>query len=1077
MSLIALGLSVLAPVLFSQPAYESPVRGDPDDLLLLPGGGLSAADTVVYEAVANTRQPPAHPQSIPNTSTASLGVADLVSAADAPHSLTLHLPKVMTAGQSYALWVVGPGSQWSAPVLINDARPLWITPDTAYQSASLANLPRTLKVVGRNLASASAAIGPTQVRLVGQSTGTTYLLTAQSHPRNTGAPLDRYAAVVKLPPLLAVDQYRVHLSRDGRSWIPLLGNGQAPAQVLSVLPDPKARQTFRVGDFAQAARSPCLPNDNIDDTKCILLAIRTAAAVPGGATVLFGPGIWTMSNPGRWRPGSNNSDILEPTPGGVTYDGILVPPGVSLQGAGSDAGSDEPHTTTIERGAGWARKSADGTAGAALPEFTLQGNNQVSGLIFKDDNDYRRSPGGGPVLQLGLVWYRARLYGSADPIAVSNVVISRNLFDKPYVALGGGGLPTDHLYVTYNTFGGAYRSAISLGQDTNEVNNLLAAASLPYQTYRFDDSVTDYNTFYPGSWNYAAPTGSYGEGTIATQINTGLRTDFSNNIADGSSTRYLYDAASDVRGWRAAHFWSTGANQEMTLVSSNRVSCPGDKNGDGEAFAYDGSVTLGGLPVAEPVVSAAPWTNSLGMGGTTLTLHGPLVTVLNNYAHVDISSDPTLYYRGFWVEIVAGTGKGQWRKTESLAPGAGTPPSLTLHVTPAFDVLPDRTSQVLISRAFWQNVTVDNTIDQRRPLCTKANTFSRGGGMTWYDSTADSAMEGNQLFDSGGVFVHHNYAPSQPSAILLPANVTIQSSNEIRDNIITGVYGRATSASTSGGIALGYGAAVSAPAPPVLGFGIAIAGNRLVAADSNDPMSDHWPRGAITLSRDWTTGPSDASGLNQWQLGDATLIFHNALQGISRAIDGATPPGAPRIGIGIDPLENGKAYSMNSWRSTLYGNSCTAVDTPLSETSIGTVRYCPSAGSDTCECRGAEAVDVGVTAGAGAAEVKVRDRVTYEVTVTNHHERLAADGVALTLEPSAGIQISDILVASGSGSCDLSTNVCLLGRMLHGQSSAIRVIGTAVSAGAWNTSFSVTHREPDPIVSNDGATLSTIVNQ
>src|SRR5262249_4186862 len=53
------------PVLYTQPAYESPVRGDPDDLLLLSGSGLSGADTVVYQAISNPLSPPAHPTSIP----------------------------------------------------------------------------------------------------------------------------------------------------------------------------------------------------------------------------------------------------------------------------------------------------------------------------------------------------------------------------------------------------------------------------------------------------------------------------------------------------------------------------------------------------------------------------------------------------------------------------------------------------------------------------------------------------------------------------------------------------------------------------------------------------------------------------------------------------------------------------------------------------------------------------------------------------------------------------------------------------------------------------------------------------
>jgi hypothetical protein len=113
---------------YVQPAYESPLRGDPDDLLLISGIGLSAADTVVYQAIGDTTQVAQPPASVPTSSTATQGVADLVSAADAPYSLTVHLPAVMTAGHSYALWVVTPDGRWSTELRINDARPLWITP-------------------------------------------------------------------------------------------------------------------------------------------------------------------------------------------------------------------------------------------------------------------------------------------------------------------------------------------------------------------------------------------------------------------------------------------------------------------------------------------------------------------------------------------------------------------------------------------------------------------------------------------------------------------------------------------------------------------------------------------------------------------------------------------------------------------------------------------------------------------------------------------------------------------------------------------------------------------------------------
>jgi uncharacterized repeat protein (TIGR01451 family) len=1063
-----------APTLFTQPAYESPERGDPDDLLLVSGEGLSAADTVVYAALANTRIPPVHPATIPMMSTASAGVADLVSVADAPHSLTIHLPQAMAAGQSYALWVVGPGGRWSAPVRINDARPLWITTDSAYQSGALANLPRRLKVIGRNLQAASAT-GTTRVRLIGSRTGTTYTLAADhaGDSVSASAALARYVAAVSLPSPLVVDQYRVLLSRDDESWVPLLGNGVEPPQVFTVLPNPAAQRTFQVSDFAHAADSPCLPDDRIDDTKCILLAIRAAAAAPGGGTVVFGPGVWMMSDPGRWPSGSSYSNVLAPTCG-VTYDGVLVPRGVNLQGSGSV----EPAGTTIERGVDWVRKSTGGAYEGSLAGFALQGNNEVSGLIFKDANDYRSAAAGGPMLQLGVVWYRARLYSRVDPLTASHIVISKNVFDKPYVAIGNGALPMDHVFITYNTFGGAYNTAVRLEQDPNEVKNLLPAALMPYQTYRFDDAVVDFNTFYPSSWNYTPASGQYGEGTIASQISSGLRTDFSDNVADGASTRYLYAPTTDAKGWRAAYFWSTGANQEMTLVSNNSVTCPGDKNGDGEAFAFDGSITLGGVPAAQPVIVAAPQTPGKGSTGTTLTLRGSLVTVFTAAGHVDISTDPTPYYRGFWVQVVAGTGKGQWRKLESVALGHGSLPTVTMNVTPAFDVLPDATSQVSIGHAYWQNLTVNNTVDQRSPLCTKANIRSGGGSMLWYDSAADSAMEGNQLYDASGIFVRQNYAPVQLSAPVMPGSITVQSSNEIRDNLIDGVYGRSTRDSWGGGILLGYGAAERAPAPPDLGYGISIARNRILRADSRDPMNNSfWPRGAIALSRVWSTGPTDASGQSRWQLGDSTLIFHNALQNITAKIPGTAPFGVSRVGIGIDPLEHGAAYSMNAWRSALYANACDDVDIPVSDTGIGTVRYCPLPGADTCECRGLSDMNISVAASASESAVKVGDTVTYLVTVTNHADSSSANGVMLMFESAAGMQFSNGSVISGVGSCDMAANVCSLGIMGHGKSAGIRVTATALAAGTWDTTFSVTHREPEPNVASTGVIVSTVVDR
>ena len=1087
-----------APVLFSQPAYESPVRGEPDDLLLLPGHGLAANDTVVYQSISDSTKLPAHPATVPDTSTATLGVADLVSAANAPYSLTVHLNSAMVAGQTYALWVLDESGQWSAPpLLINDARPLWITPDSAYATASKASLPRMLKVVGRNLQSAPGGSAATQVRLVGKRTGTRYVLNAHnasSDPGDTTEALERYVAAVNLPSAMAVDTYSVQLSRDARSWIPLLGDGQGSVQSFVVSADPATPQVLVVGDarFADPATGPCKPNDGIDDTGCILRALRAAAAIPGGATIRFGPGVWTLSNAGMFEGGLGWTNRLGP-PGscthdapqtcGVSHDGVLLPPGVNLQGAGADG----TNPTVLERTTAWPK---------ALPSFALQGANHVSGIKFVDDNNYGAGIAGAPMLQLGVIWFRARMLSAKDPTSVSNVVIDRNIFDKPYVAIGSGALPADHIYITHNIFGGAWTTAIYLGQDLSEVRNLSTVSPypvFPYQTYHYNDAITDYNTFFPSSHSYAGPGAAFdGSGSIATQINTGLRTDFSGNTADGASTQYLYRPGTDAKGWRAAFFWSTGANQEMTLVASNTITCPGDKFGDGEAISFDGNVSLGGPPAAERVVVATSWMAPQGVRGTTVTLQGNLVTLLSANPAVDITSNPTPYYRGMWAQIVKGTGLGQWRKIESVAVGSDANGfTTTVNVTPAFDVAPDTSSQVMIEHAVWQNATVSNTVDQRTPKCNKRNARGAGGIITWYDSAADSAMEGNRQFDTDGILLNNDYKPTQTSPIT-PGYAQLESANDVRHNLISGSYDWPNPKSHGSGIRLGYGACVGiacgcdrdkiycpTPIPPNLGFGVSVAWNTIIQADglqiNNGGPHRYTSIGAIGLASNWSTGPLDTAGLTQWQLGESNLVFHNTMEKLSETLSGSIP-GFARIGIGVDTASS-PPKSAVTWHTVVYDNNCSIVDVPMRDLGIGTTRYCPSgATSRSCECSSTRPIDVGVTVANSSATVALGGAVTYVATVSNHDAAFSASGVALSIVPSAGIQISSMSVTSGSGSCDLDTGICAFGALAQGQSVEVTVIGSGQIPGTWSETFSVTHQDPDPIVSNNGVTLQTLVD-
>ena len=1079
------------PALYGQPAYESPVRGDPDDLLLLSGSGLSGADTIVYEAVANTTSLPPTPSSVPLHNLATQGTLTVINSSDAPYALAVHLSTRMTLGGSYALWVVSPDNEWSAPILINDARPLWITPDSGYQTASLANLPRTLKVVGRNLQPGPGASTVTQVRLVGVNTGTTYVVTANNSTNdpNTTAALERYVAAVNLPSPMTVDQYTVQVSRDGTSWVPLLGNGQSPAQIFAVNADPVApspAHTFSVANFSDPLTGrPCVANDGNDDTGCIILAIRAAQAA-GGGTVAFGPGTWLVSQAGNWT-GQGYSDRIgyaaANCPGhyetcGVSYFGLLVPVSVNLQGAGATGAN----RTMIERGTTWP---------TTMAVFTLQGYNTVSGFDFTDDNNYLANYAnqtfGGTELQLGVEWYDAAMYGN-DPQAVSNVVITNNVFDKPYAAINDRGIPDDHIYITYNTFGGAFTTAIQTGEDENNVSNLLPGSTLAYMPFTWSDSITTYNTFYPSSFQVTPAAynsgAAGGNGSIATQFNTGLRVDMSNNVADGTATQYFY-SPTDPKGWRAAFFWSNGASQEMTLVSNNQVSCSGDKYGDGEAIVYDGSQVNGGMPNAEPVVASVPWTDPLGIAGSSLTAQGVIVTQFGtSRGTVDLSANPTSYYQGYWLKVLQGQGKGQWRKVESVSLGTdATGATVTLNVTPAFDVPPDGSSKVVLDRGYWQNATVNNYIDQRTPLCTKANARDSGGILSWYSSVADSAMEGNQQYGTNGILLNHTYQPAQGgSTTVIPVGVVVQAYNEVRNNVISGAYDW-SSAGTWGGIQLGFGATAyycnnnTCPASPPLptGFGVSIAGNTISQSSARDIDGVHTPIGGIGLNPKWSTGVIDPLGLAIWELDDDSLIFRNTLQNISNTMAGSAG-GTPLVGIGIDVAQGSTVTPAVNWRATLYANSCSNVDIPSSDFGLSTTRYCPSSQSGSCECSGVATVDVGVTASASPASmVSAGGSATYTVTVTNNNLTTTASDVILSVTPSAGVTINSASFTSSQGTCDPSVNICMLGSLAASQSAAVTVTGTLPTSGTWPVTFSVTHHEYDGDPADDNIAITETV--
>ena len=853
------------PILLSQPAYQSPVRGDPGDLLMLAGDGFATTNTVVYRAITDTTRPQDPPTSTPTTSDAASGVTPLASTLDVPHSLTVTLPPVMQTDQSYMLWVQDTSGAWSNGVKINDARPLWISPDSAYVSAPKANLPRYLKVVGRNLQPAPGAT--TQVQLSGPNS---YTLTATNHGY-PGNALDRYVAQVTLPTNMTPGVYTVQVSRDGVSWV-----GVASGQTLAIAPDPVAPPTFQVSDPAYGG---CAPNDGLDDTPCIVRAIAAARAA-GGGSVVFGSGVWDMSND---------------TQTGVVYFGVLVPVGVDLIGV--DASS-----TTVQRDTTWNMQK---------PIFTLQGRNTVQGITFKDAYVYKPSDQGRMLLGLGVAPVNAQSYNSADPSVLSDVTITENVFVQPFVAIQDGGMPIDHLFVTNNTFG-AYDMGLYLDS-----------------THYVSDSVVAYNTFEPGSYINVAT----GQGALSTSTSAGQRLDFSNNVADGTSTRYLYSPATDAKGFRAAFFWSLLGDHAQVLVSQNTVLCSGDKDGDGEAIAFDGNSNVSALAIAQPVLAAT---------ANSVTVQGPLLTLSKGTAYTEL-----------WIQISKGTGVGQVRPVIAYSNTPGQP--ATFAVSPAWDVVPGPDSMVTTAKEYWQLYTVDNYVDQRQPECQKSNANQPSGGeIGIWAGSSDSAIEGNQQYDTGGI--QYNLAYRVQSAQFGTSPVTgYQTFLDIRNNAVEGEYAWGASCSYSG-IRGWYGASPDAPAgPPIESYGVSISHNTVTQADDLNG-------GAIALSRSWYAGPPPGT----WQYAENTLIFRNSINNITNPPAGpATAYSScsatyPRLGMHFD--------DALAWHTVLYGNSCSNVAQNLSDQGTATLRVCAPGATNSCECAAyAQGAEASATASSVAA--------------------------------------------------------------------------------------------------------------
>jgi hypothetical protein len=680
--------------------------------------------------------------------------------------------------------------------------------------------------------------------------------------------MNHYVARISLPPQLKPGRYKVALSRDQAGWIEL------PDQQLEVLPDPMQPLKINVADPRFGG---CKPDDGVDDTSCIVKAIAAAAGA-GGATVYFPPGSW---------------DLIEPARTGLAEtSGIIVPPNVQLEGAGSER-------TRLIRHQEW-------NEGGETATFTLTEHTTVSGFTFRDMQTYTADQRAGSFLQLGEDY--ARVAASQRPGAIApevlDVTITHNRFDRVYIAIGAAGLPIRRLFITYNVFG-AYYSALELG------GNLF---NMIYQ-YRIDDSVVDYNVFRPGSRMDLRNN----TGTMASELGAGYRLDFSGNSADGASTEYL-NAPGDPRGWRAAYFWNLNGNFEKMLVSQNEATCTGDKIGDGEAIAYDNNGNTFAFQIAPTVSAATPSSVSVSA----------IVASRQNSRDVPVAS----YYVGHWVQIVSGPGLGQARRIISYE----TDPVSHLtnfRVAPEWDVVPAAGStRISVGREFWQTYTLDNLVDHRRPPCQKSNrTRHNAGVITMYAQSADSVIEGNLQHDTAGILTAESYiVPDHPCRDCTLSSF-VQSFLEIRANTIDGEYDWDTDCSDSGIVTAIAISPIGDALPPTVGFGVSVSHNIIRHADATRG-------GAIAQTDPWFAGPEP----HRWPSSDNQLIFHNTIKDI------VAPRAFPLCGSSLPRTGISFPRADVAWRTVLYANSCERVDLPVGPGGQDATRVCPSSVANSCEC-------------------------------------------------------------------------------------------------------------------------------
>lgn len=601
----------------------------------------------------------------------------------------------------------------------------------------------------------------------------------------------------------------------------------------------------------------CKPNDSVADNACLERAIAAARAA-GGGVVLIPTGTWDLS----------------------ATEGLVLPVNVNLQGAADHGSRIVRHNILHSRP-------------RAL--LTVAGHNIIRDLSFTDAEPTPSVAASRPIITLG--------EGPPSATPVTDIIIVNNDFLRVGRAIEDATRPLIRLWITHNRFAAFDRDLQLTGdQFGTEAPNLI------------EDSIVRWNTFIPGSF-LDVPAH---QGVLASELSSSHRLDFSNNVADGTATEGLQNAG-DPKGWRAAFFWNLNGNQELTLVAQNRISCSGDKAGDGEAIAFDTNGDTYPFDGAQKVTAAS---------ATTLSVRAALAAELVGHP-VDRAS----FYRGHWIQVVEGAGAGQVRKIQSYSEDAATG-TVTFTVTVPWDLPPRSGARVVVGREFWQVYTVANESDQRTPLCQKANlNFPSGGQINYWTPTADSVIDGNKQYDTGGIVFKVNYNAAAPNCHDCGNWVEFQAGLEIRNNLIQGEYDWNSDCSRSGINASMGLAPIPDSTPPLLGIGLSIAHNRIVHADG-------LRGGGIDFAVSWHMGPPPG----RWQILQSVVIQHNSLEDI----DGPAP--RPVCRTGQEQRVAIRLEGQDSLRNTvLYANRCQKVSLPLFDAGKNTVRLCDGA-ADSCGC-------------------------------------------------------------------------------------------------------------------------------